>query len=183
MKRYVKSLSVCFLLVLGCSTSQKDISFETEVDDVGKNSQGISPTVKQGYKEALDICREAISGLQKKSQEQSTFTFWLKFSGLIAGSVVAPVLLAQSAANAATAAAFSGWAGATNLASSNLTSSGMDGTSSSQVANGIVDNLNRRITIIVSSSASNKDKLLAIEGMKADCTIYKLIDSTQKPSS
>lgn len=76
----------------------------------------------------LQVCYDLFGTKSQKADERSWNSNMIAIGGLVAGSVIAPALVAaNAAANAAWIAAFSGAAGASAVTVKNMESSGLSG--------------------------------------------------------
>lgn len=130
--------------------------------------------IESKLSEVLDYCKPLLSGYEKSSAQQSRNAYWLSMSGLVAGSVFAPALIAASASNGAAVAALSGWAGATNFAGQALKTSGLSGTTIAQTRNDIIKELKVEIAIATDGSKSFEDRRSALMKANAGCVLYEI---------
>jgi uncharacterized protein YcfL len=125
--------------------------------------------------ETLQFCQFRLSGYETKSENQAKVAYVLSMSGLIAGAVVSPALLAAAASsNAAWAAGFSGWAGATNFAGESLRTSGLSGTTVAETRNTIVRNVKDQIAIAMDGNKTFEERRNAIMQARANCILYEI---------
>ena len=139
--------------------------------------------IEESLNNVLEGCRPVLAGLESKSKSQAQTALWVSISGIFAGAVAAPYLLATSSANAATAAGLSGFAGATNFANQALISSGLSGAESSSRRNMIVKKVGDEIeAAILAFSDDNdadgsigfKNAKLALLKAQAGCLLYEI---------
>jgi|GEM_PF-896470 hypothetical protein len=124
--------------------------------------------------EVLDYCKPLLSGYEKDSAQQAKNAYWLSMSGLVAGSVFAPALIAASASNGASVAALSGWAGATNYAGQALKTSGLSGATIANTRNDIINGLKVEIVNATDGSKSFEDRRSALMRANAGCVLYEI---------
>ena len=136
--------------------------------------EGRLKKIEGALKDVLSTCRSILLKLEAKSERRAKRAYWLSMSGLVAGTVVAPWLLtANSAANAASVAAFSGWAGATNFAKESLVTSGLSGAASSSRRNMIVKDVGDGIKEAISAFSSDDDPTGSAGFVKARLALFK----------
>jgi hypothetical protein len=131
--------------------------------------------LEDGLQNTLQFCQPRLSGYEIKSERQATQALLLSLSGLVAGTVVSPVLLAASASgNAAWAAGFSAWGGATNFASEALRTSGLSGTTIAETRNNIVRSVAEQIKIAMDGNKTYDERANAILQARANCILYEI---------
>lgn len=172
----------------GCAAPQfvkvSDSASQTFKIELTKQRHGLTAeTVREAndkelekyLQEVLDFCQARLSGYEIKSERQARVAYLLSLSGLISGAVVSPVLLAASASgNAAWAAGFGGWAGATNFAGESLRTSGLSGTTIAETRNTIVKNVKDQIAIALDGKKPPEDRANAIMQARANCVLYEI---------
>jgi hypothetical protein len=186
------------LLLSGCAAPQyvkvSDSASQTfqiqKIEDArrGLTTAELTPEerkyLEDKLQDTLAFCQQRLSGYEIKSENQAKQAFWLSLSGLIAGTVVSPVLLAASASgNAAWAAGFGGWAGATNFASESLRTSGLSGTTIAQTRNDIVKSVGEQIKIAVDGNKTYDERANAIMLARANCILYEIAVPTISTSN
>lgn len=125
--------------------------------------------------EVLNFCLPRLSGYEKASADQAKHAYWLSMSGLVAGSVLAPGLTAANAtSNAASIAALSGWAGATNFAGQALKTSGLSGSAIAETRNGIIKNVREAISVAGDGSKTFEERRDALMKARSECIIYEI---------
>lgn len=123
----------------------------------------------------LHDCNQVLSSMGVKAERQEANSFWLSMSGLIAGAVIAPAAVAaNAAAHRALISAASGWAGATNLASQTLRTTGLAGDATATVRNGIVSSLNTAIKEATDTSNSYDRRFAEIQKARAACIAFAI---------
>lgn len=129
--------------------------------------------IETKFSEVLNFCTLVLSDYESASLKQSKLALYVNLSGLVAGSVIAPALIAaNAAANATTSAIFAGWAGATNLAGKSIEEYGLSGGSSAATRNKIVDNVTRQIEVITNSDNNEFMRRDALLRMRAACVVH-----------
>jgi len=164
MKGLLIWVGVLFLLS-GCAAAQfskvspsASQSFEiNRIADVSKSALQLTEEnqllLETKLQEVLEFCQPRLSGYEVKSAKQARLAYWLSMSGLVAGSVVSPALIAASASgNAAWTAGFSGWAGATNFAGESLKSSGLSGTTIAETRNKIITSVRDQVSVAIDTT-------------------------------
>jgi len=125
--------------------------------------------------DVLHDCNQALSTLGAKAERQELYSFWLSMSGLVAGSVLAPAAVAaNAAAHRAFISAASGWAGATNLASQTLRTTGLAGDATATARNAIVSSLNAAIERATDTSKSFDERFAGIQKARAACISFAI---------
>ena len=186
MKNLLILIAAGFLLS-GCAAAQftkvsKSASQSFEIKKItdpsksterlNENNQRILETKLQSV---LDFCQPRLSGYEIKSAKQARLAYWLSMSGLIAGAVVSPVLIAASASgNAAWIAGFSGWSGATNFAGESLKSSGLSGTIIAETRNRIINSVRDQISVAIDTSKSFEERRNALMKARSECILYEI---------
>ncbi len=138
------------------------------------NEEENNKKLESKLSEVLEYCKPLLSGYEKDSAQQAKNAYWLSMSGLVAGSVVAPALIAASASNGASVAALSGWAGATNFAGQALKTSGLSGTTIANTRNDIISGLKVEIANATDGSKSFEDRRSALMRANAGCVLYEI---------
>lgn len=131
--------------------------------------------IEAELEKVLNFCLPRLSGYEKASANQADNAYWLSMSGLIAGTVLAPGLVAANAtSNAASIAALSGWAGATNFAGQALKSSGLSGSTIAETRNGIVKSVKEAIAMASDGSKSFEERRGALMRARSECIMYEI---------
>lgn len=130
--------------------------------------------IRDELNEALNYCQKRLAGYEERSAQQARWAFVLAMTGLVAGTVVAPVLLTASTANAVWAAGFSGWGGATNFAGQALKTSGLSGTTIAETRNEIVQNVKAQISIAINGDEEPQKRRAAVIRARAECILYEI---------
>ena len=170
----IAAILVILLIVYGCSMSKT------------QNTQLRSFTVSQTpqdererkFQEVIDYCTPRLQGYEDKAMRQSDKAFWMNMSGLLAGAVFAPMIIASGGTGGfalAMVAGLSGWAGATPFASDALRLSGHSGEAVAKMRNDIVVRIRDKAAIALDSTASYDEWRNAIMGIIGECTIYPMV--------
>ena len=173
-------LSGCAAAQFSKVSSSASRSFEiNKIVDSSKSVQQLSEANQQlletKLQEVLDFCQPRLSGYEIESAKQARLAYWLSMSGLIAGAVVSPVLIAASAsANAAWIAGFSGWAGATNFAGESLRSSGLSGTTIAETRNKIISSVRDQISVAIDTTKTFEERRNALMKARSECILYEI---------
>jgi hypothetical protein len=126
----------------------------------------------------LNFCKGIFDDQETSAKKQASTTRWILWSGIFAGTIAAPALIAANpAANATWVAALSGWGGASGLAARQSESLGMTGASMASQRNQIVDNFTKQLSIGFDSRESLDKRLSAFEAAKVECIAYKVFTS------
>jgi len=186
MKGLLIWVGVLFLLS-GCAAAQfskvspsASQSFEiNRIADVSKTALQLTEEnqllLETKLQEVLEFCQPRLSGYEVKSAKQARLAYWLSMSGLVAGSVVSPALIAASASgNAAWTAGFSGWAGATNFAGESLKSSGLSGTTIAETRNKIITSVRDQVSVAIDTTKSFEERRSALMKARSECILYEI---------
>jgi len=186
MKGLLIWVGVLFLLS-GCAAAQfskvspsASQSFEiNRIADVSKSALQLTEEnqllLETKLQEVLEFCQPRLSGYEVKSAKQARLAYWLSMSGLVAGSVVSPALIAASASgNAAWTAGFSGWAGATNFAGESLKSSGLSGTTIAETRNKIITSVRDQVSVAIDTTKSFEERRSALMKARSECILYEI---------
>jgi hypothetical protein len=178
MKYFYTVLALVFLSA--CSTTNKQVSLSQDVAKSvslieTQDAKADADNIEKALRETLEFCAPILQGYEDKTESQAKRAYWLSISGLVAGSVLAPALVAgNAAANASSVAALSGWAGATNFASESLKSSGLSGTATAETRKGIIKNLTSAIEIATDNTKTFLERKTSILKARASCVIYDI---------
>ena len=157
------------LMLTKIETQNKSLAVENENE--AKNQEQL----RIEFGKVLDFCKPILSGYEKNSEQQARNAYWLSMSGLVAGTVLAPGLIAANAAsNAAAVAALSGWAGATNFAGQSLKTSGLSGSAIAQTRNDIIKNLKVEIVTATDGNKTFEERRGALMRANAECILYDI---------
>lgn len=175
------------VLLSGCAAAQfskvspsASLSFEiNRIADVSKTALQLTEEnqrlLETKLQEVLEFCQPRLSGYEVKSVKQARRAYWLSMSGLVAGSVVSPALIAASASgNAAWTAGFSGWAGATNFAGESLKSSGLSGTTIAETRNKIITSVRDQVSVAIDTTKSFEERRSALMKARSECILYEI---------
>lgn len=187
MKKLVLFTSLAVILG-GCSTEPKQSLVDkasastfslTKIQTAGKSAAELNEEnqkqLEEKLGEVLNFCLPRLSGYEKASAEQAKTAYWLSMSGLVAGSVLAPGLVAANAtSNAASISALSGWAGATNFAGQALKTSGLSGSTVAETRNGIIKNVREAIAIASDGSKTFEERRNALMRARSECIVYEI---------
>lgn len=144
---------------------------KTETEKQIENQKNI----EKGLESVLTFCQPRLSGYESKTASQAKQAYWLSMSGLIAGSIISPALIAANAsANAATIVAFSGWAGATNFAGQALATSGLSGSTIAKTRNDIITEVKLRIEEATDTNNDFNIRRNALLKARSACLIYEI---------
>ena len=186
MKRTIAAALIT-TLITGCATTDgshdrvaapRSVELK-QVPTIGKTPEQISDeesrVIEAKLAEVLSYCKPILSGYERDAAKKAKHAFWLSMSGLIAGSVIGPALIAKSAAaNAPWTSALSGWAGATNFAGQNLRTSGLSGTTVAQTRNDIIADLKSNIATATDGGNIFSVRRNALLKASASCTVYEI---------
>jgi hypothetical protein len=126
------------------------------------------------FAKVISDCRAVIDTYQRGSKAGAKTAFWLQVSGLIAGAVVAPALVAASSVgNKAWIAGLSGYAGGTNLAENALGTSDLNGVSDATTSNQLATKIGSDITVALNKTNWD-DKYDALNAVVADCSLFQI---------
>ena len=129
------------------------------------------------FKEVLEFCQPRLQGFEAKSTHQAKLSFYMKLSGLLAGSVFAPALIAYGSTSAivmASTAALAGWAGASPFAGEALEASGLSGAGIAETRNRIIEDIRQALTKAVDGSLPLKNRRNALLEIQASCIAYEI---------
>lgn len=172
----------------GCSTEPRQSLVDkasantfslTKIQTVGKSIAELDEEnqkqLEEKLGEVLNFCLPRLSGYEKASANQAKMAYYLSMSGLVAGAVLAPGLAAANAtSNAASIAALSGWAGATNFAGQALKTSGLSGSTVAETRNGIIKNVREAIAIASDASKTFEERRNALMRARSECIMYEI---------
>jgi hypothetical protein len=167
----------------GLSSGKADQATGTlEIDSknlVGKAVKDLTEAelqaIQKDVEAAIVFCRERLTSMEEESRRGAKRAAWLSLAGLVSGAVIAPALTAANAsANAAWIAAFSGFGGATNLASDTFRQSGLSGSFAAIDRNGIVVRLKDQLAVAIDANKTPSERRLAIQLAKAECILYEI---------
>jgi hypothetical protein len=135
------------------------------------------------FTSVLNTCTKIVNRYQGNSRRGARTAFWLQMSGLVAGAVVAPALVAASAVgNKAWIAGTSGYAGATNLAETSLGSAELNGASDATTANQLVIKIQTDISASLGKSTWD-DRYDALNEVIADCSLFQIGVPSAQPAN
>ncbi len=131
----------------------------------------------------VNQCKQIVSQYQKGSGIGARTAFWLQMSGLVAGAVAAPALVAASSVgNKAWIAGLSGYAGGTNLAETSLGSANLSGVSDATTANQLAAKIRTDISTALGKSSWD-DRYDGLNEVVADCSLFQIGVPTAQPSN
>jgi len=171
------------VLLIACSSAPTPQMAFHKLTPVDRNPSGLTAMnltqqkmlVQEEINKLMLECRPVLTNFEDDTRNGSKLAFYISMTGLIAGSVAAPALIAANAsANASSIAALSGLAGATNTASEVLKTSGLDGTYAAQDRNEIITRIRGHLQNVFSGSNSVEEKLNYIALAKAECALYMI---------
>jgi hypothetical protein len=147
-----------------------------------QQDQILRPDFESQFAKVISECQQIISPLQRSSRRGAKTAFWLQVSGLVAGAVAAPALVAASSvANKAWIAGLSGYAGSTNLAESSLGNAGLNGVADATAANNLVTKIGTDISAALNKTTYD-EKYDALNVVVADCALYQISVPSAPPS-
>lgn len=166
---------IIFLLVAyGCSTSKiQNQPLKTFV--ITKTSQD---DLEQKFQEVIDYCMPRLQAYEEKAMSQSNKSFWLNWSGLLSGAVLAPMIIASGSTGTwplMIVAGLSGYAGSIPFASDALRASGHSGEAVARMRNEIVERIREKSIVALDGTRSYDERRNAIMGIVGDCTIYPMV--------
>ena len=175
MKRLALVLA---LLLTGCAA----VPYKSPVPDDAARTVNMrsGPTtdeleIEQKLAESLEFCMPILSGYEKDAVARARRAWWLRMSGLVAGSVIAPALVAAApAANAAWTAGMAGYAGASSFASEAYQSAGLSGTAAAETRNAIVKELTQAIAVATDGSLEMEQRRAALLRVRSSCVVYSI---------
>ena len=184
-------ISFVFLGLIGCaSDSMTSVYFNARATPkydkaivfsrFSADSTEASKELQEDFNDVLAQCAPVMSRFEEQADRKKREAFFLAFSGLVAGSVVAPALTAaNAAANAAWIAGLSGYAGATNYAQQAIIDQGLSSTVALKTRETIREEFNKAIRKFIDESDNEKRKRALQEALAA-CVIYAVtIPNTQ----
>jgi len=126
------------------------------------------------YANVISECQKVLDGYRSRARTGSQVAFWIQISGLLAGAVASPALVAvSSVGNRAWIAGLSGYAGGTNLAETTLGSSNLNGVSDANTANQLATKISTDIAAAVSKTSWD-EKYDALSNVVADCSAFQI---------
>jgi len=176
--------SLVLTLISGCATTGmpgekvRTIEFsqssQAKLQSKDANTIALTPEergeIDAKWNEVLAFCQGTLDRLEGRTTKQAELSVFLTMSGLVAGAIVAPALTAAAAmANRAWISAFSGWAGATNLASQSVAAAGLNGVEVATRRNWIAGEVQKQSLIINDPSKGFGERTDAIRAMQASC--------------
>lgn len=193
MKSIHSAISLALVVILtACSSTPKPemrLNSLTPVNSKPSDFKTMNLTqkktlVQEEINKLMLECRPVLTNFEDDTRKGSKRAFYLSMTGLIAGSVVAPALIAaNAAANASSIAALSGLAGATNTASEVLKTSGLSGMYAAQDRNLIITRIRDHLENVFSGSKSPEEQLDYIALAKAECALYMITVPSYTPIS
>ena len=121
---------------------------------------------------SLQVCYDLFGTKSKKADERAWNSNMIAMGGLLAGSVIAPALLAaNAAANATWIAAFSGVAGASAVAVKNLDSSGLGGSHDILMLNALSTKVHDDLATAYNINNLEDDRLKAASRARSQCEL------------
>lgn len=167
-------LIILCILIFGCSTMNPPVRDGT----LRTFSVTYQDDLEQKFQEVIDYCLPRLQNYEQKAMGQSSKAFWMNMSGLVAGAVFAPMIIASGSTGPlalAIVTGLSGWAGATPFASDALRVSGLSGVAVAQMRNQIVDRIRDKSIIALDGSRTTDERRNAIMGIVGECTIYPML--------
>ena len=168
----MKKLLILSLIILfsGCATNHK-----MTIPELKQNKT--ETQFEDQFREVLEYCQPRLQGYEAKSVHQARLAFYMKLSGLVAGSVFAPALIAYGATSAwalASTAALAGWAGSSPFAGDALEQSGLSGAAVAETRNNIINKIQQSLVIAVDGSLPIKERRGALLEIQASCIAYEI---------
>jgi hypothetical protein len=131
----------------------------------------------------LSDCKKIINQYQGESRDGAKVAFWLQISGLVAGAVAAPALVAASSVgNKAWIAGISGYAGGTNMAESSLGAANLNGVADATTASSLVTQIRSDITAALTKTTWD-DKYDGLNAVVADCSLFQIGVPSAQPNN
>ena len=169
-----KLMLILVVLLTGCASAPRS----PVPADAARTFAGASASeadIETRLNEALEFCLPILSGYERDAVKRAKRAWWLRMSGLVAGSVIAPALVAAApAANAAWTAGMAGYAGASSFASEAYQSAGLSGTSSAETRNAIVKELSNQIATVTDGSLELDVRRAALLRVRSSCVVYSI---------
>ena len=163
----IKQIAILILILLlsACSTSPKQ----------GLRTINITTydQLEVRFNDVLEECKPILQKFESKATHQARISFYLRISGLIAGSVFAPALAAVGESTWIIAS-LAGWAGSMNMIGSSLEASGLSGSTIAQTHNDIISNIRKNMKKALDGSLPFEQRRDAIMAIKAECIIYEI---------
>lgn len=163
----MKKLFLILFLLSACGTTNPSI---TQVKTIDITSQD---QIETKFQEVLDFCQPRLQGYESKAVHQAKLAFYLKMSGLFAGSVIAPAIAAVGESTWIVAS-LAGWAGSTAFAGEALETSGLSGSAIAQTRNDIINNVRKHMKTALNGSNSFETRRDAIMAIQAECVLYEI---------
>ena len=167
----------------GVASAQSDVAGATQSvaaaqTNVNQAEAALDATTRADFEAkfatVLTACKAIVNNYQGQSTSGAKVAFWLQVSGLVAGAVAAPALVAASSVgNKAWIAGVSGYAGGTNLAETSLGSANLNGVSDATTANQLVTQIRTDITTALTKTSWD-DRYDALNAVVADCALFQI---------
>ena len=159
------------------SAQQQVAAAEAAVDTITRDQ------FNKQFTTVVNECKAIVTQYQKGSTGGAKTAFWLQVSGLIAGAVAAPALVAASSVgNKAWIAGISGYAGGTNLAETSLGNANLNGISDATTANQLAAKIRADISTALGKSSWD-DRYDALNEVVADCSLFQIGVPTAQPAN
>lgn len=173
----VMLLSAVLLVMFGqgCATAPVEEKLTVKTITIAKSPQS---DLEVKFQEVLDYCAPRLNQYETKALSQASKAYWLNVSGLLAGSVFAPFILAFGATGAtwmAVTAGLSGYAGTVPFMSEALRASGLSGAGVAQMRNEIVARIREKAAIAIDGALRYNERRAAIMAIAAECSIYPIV--------
>lgn len=166
----MRKSAVAFLLTLTAGCETVPLNSEYLSAKAKSTDQYTILQVNTQVDEILQPCFEIFGLKNKKAEERARNTNLIAIGGLVAGSVVAPALIAaNAAANATWIAAFSGAAGASAITVKNLDSSGLSGSHDVLALNALATEVRADMTKAYNIKLDENERLGAAAHARAVC--------------
>jgi len=166
------SLLLIIFFLSACAVSNRQ-----QIGEIKTFNYDSKTKFEDQFKEVLEFCQPRLQGFEAKSTHQAKLSFYMKLSGLLAGSVFAPALIAYGSTSTiamATTAALAGWAGASPFAGEALEASGLSGAGIAETRNGIIADIKESLKRAVDGSLPIKDRRNALLEIQASCIAYEI---------
>ena len=164
---------ILLTLALGCATTPQKGQLKTF--DIPYSEQ---EDIEIKFQEVIDFCTPRLSTWESKAESQATKAFWVNISGLVAGAVIVPALVAAQVSSTfwmATQAGLAGWAGSNAFVGNTLQAAGLSGAEVATMRNEIVERIRDKSAVVLDGKKSYTQRRNALMGIVGECTIYPMV--------
>lgn len=170
MSNKIGILAVISVFSTGCATSPPGSAYLGAKANPSDTHTTLE--INTEVERTLQVCYDLFGAKSQKADERSWNANMIAIGGLVAGSVIAPALVAaNAAANATWIAAFSGAAGASAITVKNLDSSGLSGSHDILMLNALATKIHDDLATAYNVSNLEKDRLQGAANARSYCQV------------